>query len=143
MMVHQISIFAENKPGGLARVTGILNAKKINIRATTIATMQTFGIINLIVDDPVKAYEALMGEGLMATLKEVIAVVIEDRPGGLDQLTQLLQRENINISNAYGFVLESLKTAIFIVDVDEKEKTREILRREGFRMLDDASLAAI
>jgi len=122
MITRQISVFAENKPGSLARVTGILAREKINIRATTIATSDTFGVINLIVDDPDRAFKALAKEGVMATMKDVIAVVIDDRPGGLDKLTQCLFKENININNAYGFVLESWKTAVFVLDVDHKER---------------------
>ena len=59
MIVHQISVFAENKPGQLARLTRILGKEKVNIRATTIATTATFGVINLIVDDPQKATKAI------------------------------------------------------------------------------------
>jgi hypothetical protein len=143
MITHQISVFAENKPGSLAKVTSILAREKINIRATTIATSDTFGVINMIVDDPNRAVKALTKENLMVTLKEVIAVVIDDRPGGLDKLTQCLHREQVNINNAYGFVLESLKTAIFVVDVDQKEKAVEVLKRNGFQMLDEQSLAAM
>ena len=119
MIVHQISVFAENKPGQLARLTRILGKEKVNIRATTIATTATFGVINLIVDDPQKAIQAIKKDGMMVTTKEVIAVIIEDKPGGLDRLTQLLFKENINVNNAYGFVLDSWKTAVFVVEVDD------------------------
>ncbi len=142
-MITHLSVFAENRPGSLARVTRILARENINIRATTIATSDTFGVISLIVDQPEKARQALAAEGLMVTVKEVIAVVIDDRPGGLDRLTQCLYREKINVSNAYGFVLESLNTAVFVVDVDQTEKTEEVLKREGFRMLDDEALSTI
>ncbi len=143
MITRQISVFAENKPGSLARVTGILAREKINIRATTIATSDAFGVINLIVDDPDRAFKALAKEGVMATMKDVIAVVIDDRPGGLDKLTQCLFKENININNAYGFVLESWKTAVFVLDVDHKEKTVEVLKQKGFKMLDTDALSSL
>ena len=52
MIAHQLSIFAENKPGKLAHVTSVLAKEKISIRATTISTSDTFGVISLIVDDP-------------------------------------------------------------------------------------------
>ncbi len=143
MITRQISVFAENKPGSLARVTGILGREKINIRATTIATSDTFGVINLIVDDPDRAFKALTREGVMATMKDVIAVVIDDKPGGLDKLTQCLFKENININNAYGFVLESWKTAVFVLDVDQMEKTVEALKQKGFKMLDTDALSSL
>jgi hypothetical protein len=143
MTVHQLSVFAENKPGQLARITRVLSKEKVNIRATTIATSHSYGVINLIVDDPGRARKALTAEGLMVTMKEVMAVIIEDKPGGLDRLTQLLAKENININNAYGFVLESWKTAIFVVDVDQMEKARQLIEKAKFKTLDDDSLAAV
>ncbi|MEI8172465.1 MAG: ACT domain-containing protein [Deltaproteobacteria bacterium] len=143
MIAYQLSVFAENKPGRLAAVTGILAREKINIRATTIATSDTFGVINLIVDDPKRAQAALSGAGMTANLREVLAILIEDKPGGLDKLMQMLAREDVNINNAYGFVLESREKAVFVVDVDQIEKAREIIENAGFKTLDADALAAV
>jgi len=140
MIAHQLSIFAENKPGRLAAVTRILAKEKINIRATTIATSDTFGVINLVVDDPERAEAALSEAGMTVHLREVLAVVIPDRPGGLDTLTQLLASEDINIENAYGFVLESSEKAIFVVEVDQIDRTEKILEKHGFQTLDEETL---
>ncbi len=143
MVAYQISVFAENKPGRLAKVTGILKKGKINIRAITIATSDGFGMINLIVDDPEGARSLLEDAGLTVSMKEVVAVVIEDKPGGLDKLIQLLLDENINIENAYGFVLESREKAVFVVDVDQLEKTQKVLEDAGLETLDAHTLLAI
>ena len=143
MSIQQVSIFAENKPGSLAKVTSVLSAAKINIRATTIATSDTFGVISLIVDDAGRACQTLTDAGIMATLKNVIAVLIDDRPGGLDNLIQLLYKTKVNIGNAYGFVLESSKSAVFVVDVDPADKAEELITQGGFKMLSAAELAAL
>ena len=143
MIAYQLSIFAENKPGRLAAVTGILAKEKISIRATTIATSDTFGVINLIVDDPKRAQAVLSKAGMMVNLREVLAVLIEDQPGGLDKLTQMLFKESININNAYGFVLESRKKAVFVVDVDQIEKAVKIIEKAGFKTLDTDALATV
>ncbi|MFZ1037127.1 MAG: ACT domain-containing protein [Smithella sp.] len=141
MIAYQLSIFAENKSGKLAKVTGVLAKEKINIRATTIATADTFGIINLIVDDPKSAEAVLSQSGMTVHLREVLAVLIPDTPGGLDKLMQLLYQEGININNAYGFVLESSRKAVFVVDVDQMQKTEKILEEKGFKTLDTQSLS--
>jgi hypothetical protein len=143
MVTYQLSIFAENKPGRLAAVTQALAKEKINIRATTIATSDTFGVINLIVDDPGKA-EAVLGKaGMTVTLNPVLAVVIPDEPGGLNRLTQLLLAESININNAYGFVLEGGAKAIFVVSVDQIDKAEKLLVDSDFQTLDAQALSAI
>ncbi|MBN1930484.1 MAG: ACT domain-containing protein [Desulfobacterales bacterium] len=143
MIAYQLSVFAENKPGRISKVTGILAKAKINIRAITISTSDEFGVINILVDDPKQGYKVLEKAGLTVSLKEVIAVLIDDKPGGLDKLVQLLTEENINVENAYGFVLESWKRAVFVIDVDQLDKTQEVLKRSGFETLNAEALSAV
>jgi len=143
MIAYQLSIFAEDKPGKIAHVTSVLAEAKISIRATTISTADTFGVINLIVDDPKRAEIVLTQAGLTVHLRNVLAVLIDDKPGGLDTLMQLLYQEGININNAYGFVLESSKKAVFVVDVDKPQKTEKLLEEKGFKTLDTQALSAI
>jgi hypothetical protein len=143
MIAYQLSIFAENKPGVLARITGVLAKAKISIRATTISTSDTFGVINLIVDDPKRGKAVLTEAGMTVHLRSVLAVLIPDQPGGLDKLTQLLFREGININNAYGFVLESAGKAVFVVEVDQLEKTEKLVEKNGFKTLDTEALSTV
>ncbi len=143
MIAQQLSIFAENKPGKLAAVTAILAKEKISIRATVISTSDTFGVISLIVDDPKRAHAALTKAGMMVRLRDVLAVLIDDKPGGLDRLTQLLFKESINVNNAYGFVLESREKAVFVLDVDQIEKAMKLIEKNGFKTLDADALSAV
>jgi hypothetical protein len=143
MIAQQLSIFAENKPGKLAAVTAVLAKEKISIRATVISTSDTFGVISLIVDDPNRAQAALTKAGMMVRLRDVLAVLIDDKPGGLDRLTQLLFKENVNINNAYGFVLESREKAVFVLDVDQIERAVTLIEKHGFKTLDVDGLSAV
>ncbi|NMD40211.1 MAG: hypothetical protein GYA83_05400, partial [Deltaproteobacteria bacterium] len=119
------------------------NREKINIRAITISSFGDKGFFNILVDDPRLALKALKKEGVEASLKEIIAVVIDDKPGGMDRLVQLLAEKKINIENAYGFVLESNKTAVFVVDVSDIDGTQKILREHKFKTLTPEALAEI
>ncbi len=76
-------------------------------------------------------------------LRPVLAILIDDRPGGLDRLTQLLFKEGVNVNNAYGFVLESREKAVFVVDVDQMDKAEKLVEKNGFRTLDTEALSAI
>lgn len=135
MLIEQISVFAENRPGRLTAVTRILAKEKINIRATTISTSDTFGVINLIVDKPKQARQALGRAGMMVHPRKVLAVLIGDEPGGLDHLTQLLAGGHININNAYGFVIEPSHRAVFVIDADEANKAEKLIKDAGFKTI--------
>ena len=143
MTAYQLTIPAENRPGILARVTTILAKAKINIRATTIASFGDSGFFNLIVDDPRQAQKALEREGVAVELKEVIAILIKDRPGGLDKLVQLLAAQQVNIENAYGFVIESRKDAVFVIEVKDVPRAQELLKKSGFTTLSTQELSEI
>ena len=143
MTAYQLTIPAENEPGFLARVTAVLAREKINLRAITITSFGKNGFLHLVVDEPERAHKVLAREGVPSALKAVIAVLIEDKPGGLNRLVQLLARERLNIENAYGFVLESHQKAVFVVDVDELDKTQEILQANRFITLDPEALNAV
>jgi len=106
--------------------------ERINIRATTIATSDTFGVINLIVDQPQAALKALSQAGMLVKTRRVLAVLIPDQPGGLDKLAQALAEAEINVNNAYGFVLEDGVKAVFVVDVDQLERAEQLVEAEGF-----------
>ena len=143
MKAYQLTIPAENKPGVLAQVTSTLARKKINIRSATISSFGESGFINLIVDNPKLGHKILVKEGIPAELKEVIAVLIEDRPGGLDKLLQALSVEKVNIENGYGFVIESRKNAVFILDVSDLAKARDLIETSGFKTLSPQELSEI
>ena len=143
MKAYQLTIPAENKPGVLARVTSILARKKINIRSATISSFGDSGFINLVVDNPKQGHKVLVKEGIPVELKEIIAVLIEDRPGGLDKLLQILFAENINIENGYGFVIESRKNAVFILDVKDLARAVDLIEASGFKTLSPQQLSEI
>lgn len=143
MIAHQLLVPADNKPGRLAQVTKVLAQEKINIRAITISSFGERGFFNIIVDEPQRAHRALEKSGLEVEYREVFAVLIDDRPGGLDGLIQLLASHNINVENAYGFVLESRVKAVFVVDVENKDLAQKVLLDNGYKTLDEESLNAV
>ena len=51
MSIKQISVFLENKPGTLKKLTSVMAKNKIDMRATSLAETKDFGIARLVVDD--------------------------------------------------------------------------------------------
>ncbi|MBW2604446.1 MAG: ACT domain-containing protein [Deltaproteobacteria bacterium] len=143
MKAYQLTIPVENKPGVLAQITSTLARKNINIRSATISSFGDSGFINLIVNNPKQGQKALVKEGIPVELKEIIAVLIDDRPGGLDKLLQILSAEHINIENGYGFVIESRKHAVFVIDVNDIERAKDLIQTSGFKSLTPQQLSEI
>src|ERR1035441_3951867 len=90
MKIQQISLFAENKPGHIAAPVRLLAREGIDIRSMYLADTQQYGILRMIVSDWQKAATVLEAQEFVVKVKEVLAVEVPDRPGGLaDVLMEL------------------------------------------------------
>jgi hypothetical protein len=135
MKVEQISIFLENKPGGLEYATRLLRDADINIRALSLADTSDFGILRLIVNDVEKAEKELQEKGLTVKRSSVVAVEVPDHPGGLHSIMEILSEKNINTEYTYAFVDKSGENAIIIFRFDDIEAGIEVLTKNGFTVL--------
>ena len=140
--IKQISLFAENKPGRLAKIAESLYRAKINIRAFTIAEAGDFGVIRMVVDDPDKAYKNLQGQGFAVSETEVIAVRMADVPGGLFKIANALGTCNVNIDYAYAFVTRS-DLALLIVRVDDNSKAIKVLKDAKVSLVSEEEISKI
>lgn len=129
--VKQISIFSENKPGKLQKITKVLAEAGVNILAINIASSNGFGVIRFIVDKCDMAYERLKQKGFTVSLNEVLAIELVDKPGGLFEVSSILSKKKINIENAYVLILGSRKKAFLIVDVQDIDKAKKLLKHEN------------
>ena len=91
--VKQLSIFLENKEGRMLNTLDIIEELGINIRALSIADTSEFGILRLIVTDPFTVKEKLEENDFIVKLTDVIAVAIDDNPGGLNTVLRLLREK--------------------------------------------------
>ncbi|MEA2013879.1 MAG: ACT domain-containing protein [Thermodesulfobacteriota bacterium] len=135
MKVEQISVFMENKPGGLEHVTRVLKDKDINIRALSLADTSDFGILRLIVNDTDTAEMALQREGFTVRRSHVVAVEIPDHSGGLHSISKVLMDKNINVEYTYAFVERSGENAIIIFRFDDADSGIDVLLKNGFTVL--------
>lgn len=135
MFVKQLSIFVENRPGRLSAITRLLQENEIDIRAMSIADTRDFGILRLIVNHPDKALEALKGENYSVTLTSVIAVGIEDKPGGLAKAMDILYANNISVEYMYAFISKTENTAYVILRVENNDKAVTALEEADIKVL--------
>jgi hypothetical protein len=143
MQVEQISVFLENKAGRLSEVTGILAEAGVNIRALALADTSDFGVLRLIVDDNDKAVSALKENGFTVGKTEVVAVLVEDKPGGLNAILERLRSGDVNVEYMYSYVRRSGTDAIMIFRFDNIEAASRYLQESGFTVIDGETLYRI
>ena len=140
-MAEQISIFIENKEGRLAEVTAILRDAGVNIRALSLADTTDFGVLRLIVNENEKATTALREQGFTVGKTRVLAVEVNDEPGGLNQVLDPLSEQGVNVEYMYAFANTQCKNAIMIFRFDDLEKAKIILAEQGIKVINKEEIS--
>ena len=143
MKVEQVSVFLENKAGRLSEVTGILTESDVSIRALSLADTSDFGVLRLIVDKHQEAVEALKDNGFTVAATEVVAVKVEDKPGGLHRLLELVRTAGINVEYMYASVTQSGRDAMMIFRFDNQDLAIEKLQASGVTIVGREQLATL
>ncbi|WP_038057409.1 ACT domain-containing protein [Thermodesulfobacterium hydrogeniphilum] len=133
--VEIISIFVENKPGKLEKITKILADSQINILGFSITSVKDFGVIKIFVDKTQEAYQLFKEKGFAVAITPAIGIEIVDKPGGLHEVVKFISSKGVNIENALVYVPESRKKAFFIFEVDNFEESLGALKNNGYNLL--------
>ncbi|MBU1913898.1 MAG: ACT domain-containing protein [Thermoplasmatota archaeon] len=124
-MEQEFSVKLPNKPGEVARLTEKLHEANINIRA--ISTEPHAEVVRLVSADPEKTREILKKAEMQFSVRNVLVVKLEDKPGELARVTRILANEGINLDAAYMFDKDSKHVHVALA-VSDEEKARNVLK---------------
>lgn len=141
MSVNQVSVFLENKPGTLSKLTSVLAKHNINIRALSLADTNDFGIVRMLVNDVYEATNVLKEENFVAKFTPVLAYKISDETGSLDELLKFFSESEINIEYMYAFA--GKKDAYMIFRVNDTKKSESILTAKGLKSLTQEEISEV
>ncbi|MBR1993708.1 MAG: ACT domain-containing protein [Firmicutes bacterium] len=135
MLVKQVSIFVENTTGRLADVTRILADAGIDLKAATIADAADFGILRCIVEDADAAKKVLNEKGFNASISEVIAVSLDNKPGGFHRVLQILADEKVGVKYIYSTIKSAEGEAVIMMKAADNDKAIEVLKANDVKLV--------
>lgn len=131
MLLNQLSVFLENKPGTLSELTRFLADREIDIKALCISETADYGIVRIIVDTPEDTLEQLKSSGYTCKLTKVICARVPDQPGALTKILALLAENGISLKYSYAFYSKDKGSAFIILRVDNNDFCTSLLKRNG------------
>ena len=139
-MIKQISVFVENQPGSMMRVTSVLTESHVNIRAISTFDTPEFGILRLVVDDPAKAKESLTQKGFVTRVNDVIGAELRDEKGNLNEMLRILADGKINVNYIYSFVIREEKAPVIVFHTDDFQKAEQVLKDAEVKLVEESEL---
>ncbi len=136
MLVNQLSVFIENKPGRVHQLTEVLRSANIDLLTLSIADTKDYGILRCVTSDNDNAIRALKEAGFTVSLTKLIGVEVPDRPGGLSDVLDIFDDSGISIEYLYSFAKTSDKQAVILFRVEDVEGALKILEKKDIKLID-------
>jgi hypothetical protein len=130
MKITQLSLFLENQAGALSSVCQVLKNANINIRTLALADTQQFGILRLLIKEWEQAKSLLEEAGFIVNVTEVLALRVDDRPGGLADILQALSVHHVNVEYMYAFAFGQQNSAVIVFRFEDNDKALAALEKE-------------
>ncbi|MBQ6496105.1 MAG: hypothetical protein IJI74_02925 [Firmicutes bacterium] len=134
MIVKQVSVFVENETGRLAKLMQVLEDNGVDLNAATIAETGEYGILRCIVQNPDETVEILKKNNFLSSITNVIAVTIENRPGGLNAVLKILAAAGIAVKYIYSTIQSLSGNAVIMMKVEDPEKAAKLLTEKGVKL---------
>jgi len=131
MILEQVSVFVENKPGAMSEITTSLAAACIDLKAFTVADKSEFGVLRFLADEPEKALALLKRNGWVATITPVVAVKMADKPGSLANVLKLFADNDVQVEYLYAFVAQEEARAYVVLRVEDPDGAVKLLVESG------------
>lgn len=140
MKLKQLSLFLENRPGSMRVPCRALNDAGINIVTLSLADTQQFGILRIIVRDWEKAKAVLEKNGCVVKVTEVLAIEVSDRPGGLAEILDTVEKVGVNVEYMYAFTIKQGDKGVLVFRFDDPDKAMEVLKQNGINVVGGVEL---
>jgi hypothetical protein len=141
MIIHQLSVFLENKSGRITEVLEALGGENIRITALSVADTAEFGILRLIVSDPEKARELLKKNNFTVNLTDVISVMAPNEAKHYARVLKILSDIDISVEYTYAFSVGD--KSIIILRCSNTEEAIKALKSHEMELLRASDLYRI
>lgn len=113
--------------GSLSKPLEVLTVANVNIRAMCMADTSEFGILRLVVDDPEKGKQALEENDFLVKITDIIGVEMNDSPGGLTTVLNIIKNNLIDLEYLYAFTHEKEGKAILLLHSENIDNLISVL----------------
>ena len=101
MIKKQFTLYLENKPGALSRVTRQLGREKVNIDGISVAESADVSLVQIVASNAAVTRRVLKRLAIPFTVQEVALLPLENVPGALCRVVSELARKKVNINYVY------------------------------------------
>ena len=101
MIKKQFTLYLENKPGMLAKVTRLLAGNKVNIEGISVSASTHIALVQITVDNAAVTRKTLTAAKISFAVQDVALIPLPHKPGSLARLVGHIAKTGVNINYVY------------------------------------------
>ena len=109
MIKKQFTLYVENRPGVLARLTKRLADSTINIEGISVASSADVALVQIVVSNAAVTRRILREMSIAFTVQDVVLHPLHNTPGSLARVMAFLGRRKINVNYVYATACDGQK----------------------------------
>ena len=126
--IKEILAVTENRAGVLGRISSAITKAGVNITAICACAESGKAHFKIVTADNGKAVSALKADGYEAKERDAVKVVLENKIGALQEMSEKLAGANIDLDCIYGTVGEGSAPASIIFSSNNDAKAISLLK---------------
>lgn len=138
MLINQIAVFLENRKGRINDFAKVLSDNKIDLVSMNIADTKEFGILRAVTRDNALAIKELKKAGFTVTSCDLIGIEVEDLPGGLSNVLEMLNDGGVDIEYLYSYARTEAHKAVILLKVADINKALDVISSTSIRILENS-----
>lgn len=143
MLIKQLSLFIENRPGSLSAVCKVLKDHELNIHTLSLADTQKYGILRLLLSEHETAKKVLEDAGFIVNETDVLALKVPDYAGGLADMLSIIDKYELQVEYMYAFATGKDNSAVNVFRFENPQDAIEKLRGEPIQIFTQQELFAL
>jgi len=140
MILKQLSVFLENRPGALRDLCRLLAGANINILTFSLADAKEFGIFRLIVHEWDATRQLLAQHSYAVKVTDVVALDVHDRPGGLQEVLDVIERAGVNLEYVYAVPIRRAGKGVMVFRFNAPDTAIRALQAAHIDVVDAGGL---
>jgi hypothetical protein len=131
MIKKQFTLYLENKPGTLEKVTRLLGKEKINIEAISVASSTDISLVQILASNAAATRKILKKLKVSFSVQDVLLLPLVNAPGALWHVVSGLAKNNININYIYatGNVEKNGTTDYVVISAPDLDKVEDCWKK--------------
>jgi hypothetical protein len=125
----EVVVRTANKIGELAKLTKVVAERGVNLLAVSAWIEDAEAVIRLVTDDTLRTMDVLRDNNYQPQEQSVVLVDAAHKPGILHHVTDLLSKENIDLSHLFASATMDQDKCLVVLNSSNNERAITLLNR--------------